>query len=136
MGTRLRVICTGPASGRECESAGACSKRRRRATPGHACPCIGGDMSSSRSRQRRRLGIGLTAAAALLIAGVAAALPVLADDGGDNTQPVDFTHNAFDAPAPVAGSVFGSGPGVKAGQQLCTTATSTAANVNTDCQEA
>ena len=34
---------------------------------------------------------------------------------GDDPQPVDFTHNATGAPAPVAGAVFGTGPAVKTG---------------------
>jgi hypothetical protein len=55
-------------------------------------------------------------------------------DGEDNPQPVDFSHNVRDAAAPVAGAVFGTGPAVKTGTAICTTATSTAANVNTDCE--
>jgi len=52
----------------------------------------------------------------------------------DAVQPVDFTHNIFDAPAPVPSAVFGTGPALKRGQQICTTAFSAAANVNTDCE--
>jgi hypothetical protein len=90
-------------------------------------------MSTSRSRQGRRLGIGI-AAAALLVLGVAAAVPALGNDGGgDSIQPVDFTHNVFDAPAPVAGSVFGSGSALKPGQTICSTGTQTG-NANTDCE--
>jgi hypothetical protein len=51
----------------------------------------------------------------------------------DDPQPVNFTHNVFDAPAPVAGAVFGTGPAVKTGTAICSTTTSNAANVNTDC---
>jgi hypothetical protein len=51
----------------------------------------------------------------------------------EQIQPVDFTHNVVDAPAPVAGAVFGTGPAVKTGTAICTTATSADANVNTDC---
>lgn len=58
--------------------------------------------------------------------------PVLGDDG-DLTQPIDFTHNGIQD-LPVAGAVFGTDGSLKAGQKLCTTATSTAANVNTDCE--
>ena len=47
---------------------------------------------------------------------------------------MDFTHNAFDAPAPVAGAFFGSGPALKPGEKICTTPTQTGANVNTDCE--
>jgi hypothetical protein len=52
---------------------------------------------------------------------------------GDDPQPVNFTHNVYDAPAPVAGAVFGTGPAVKTGTAICSTTTSAAANVNTDC---
>jgi len=51
----------------------------------------------------------------------------------DIPQPVDFAHNVTDAPAPVAGAVFGTSPSVKTGTAICTTGTSNAANVNTDC---
>ena len=51
----------------------------------------------------------------------------------ENPQPVDFTHNAVDAPAPVAGAVFGTGPAYKTGQAICTTPTQVTPNVNTDC---
>jgi hypothetical protein len=70
------------------------------------------------------LGVALVA---FTVFGVAVAA------GGDDPQPVDFTHNVFDAPAPVAGAVFGTGPAVKTGTAICSTATSQAANVNTDC---
>jgi hypothetical protein len=59
-----------------------------------------------------------------------------ADKGGDNIQPVDFTHNGVQDAAPVAGAVFGTGPAYKTGRAICTTTTSTAANVNTDCEKA
>src|SRR5207248_4323672 len=53
---------------------------------------------------------------------------------GDDPQPVDFSHNVFNAPAPVAGAVFGTGPAVKTGTPICTTATSADPNVSTDCE--
>ncbi|HZT85663.1 MAG TPA: sialidase family protein [Gaiellaceae bacterium] len=53
----------------------------------------------------------------------------------DQPQPIDFVHNVSDAPAPVTGTVWANGPKVKTGQAICTTATSDAANVNTDCEE-
>jgi hypothetical protein len=53
----------------------------------------------------------------------------------DDPQPVAFTHNVVDAPAPVPDAVFGTEPSVKTGTAICTTATSTAANVDTDCTE-
>ena len=71
------------------------------------------------------LGLALVAFA-ILGAAVAAA--------GDDPQPIDFTHNGVDAPAPIATAVWGSGPTVKIGTPFCSTATSAAANVNTDCE--
>ena len=90
-------------------------------------------MSRLKGVRRYRLAIGL--AVPLLVVGVGAAVsPVFGDDDGDDIQPVDFTHNVNDAPAPVAGAVFGTGPAVKPGQKICTTATQTGANANTDCE--
>lgn len=57
----------------------------------------------------------------------------LAVSADDIVQPVDFTHNGVDAPAPVAGAVFGTGPGVKPGTAVCTTAPQ-GGNANTDCE--
>jgi len=65
---------------------------------------------------------------ALAVGGV-----VQAEDGEDIVQPIDFTHNAVDAPAPVSSAVFGSGSALKIGTPICSTATSNAANVNTSC---
>ena len=67
----------------------------------------------------------------LLVRGAGSA-PILGDEGG-TIQPVDFTHNVMDAPAPVAGAVFGSGPALKPGESICTTPTQLGPNVNTDC---
>ena len=50
-------------------------------------------------------------------------------------QPVDSTHNVMSAPAPDTSAQFGTAPRVKTGTAICTTATSTAANVNTDCAQ-
>jgi hypothetical protein len=55
-------------------------------------------------------------------------------ESGDITQPVDFSHNVFNAPAPVTSAVFGTSPALKRGEQICTTTFSNAANVNTDCE--
>lgn len=71
----------------------------------------------------------------LRLAAVAATIAVLGSTGivsADDPQPVDFTHNGV-SEAPVAGAVFGSGPAAKTGQAICTTETSGAPNVNTDC---
>jgi hypothetical protein len=76
----------------------------------------------------RKLGLLLgLALVAFAILGTA----IAAADG--DPQPIDFTHNVFDAPAPVAGAVFGTGPAVKTGTAICSTTTSSDANVNTDC---
>jgi hypothetical protein len=75
-----------------------------------------------------------------LVAAVIAAAPFFgagaaSADEGDLLQPVDFSHNVVDAPAPVTTAVFGNPPGaIKTGTAICTTATSAAANVNTDCE--
>ena len=74
------------------------------------------------------MAVLLIAVACILGAGVAVALA----DG--DPQPLDFTHNAFNAPAPVPGAVFGTGPAVKTGSAICTTATQLTTNVNTDCE--
>jgi hypothetical protein len=73
------------------------------------------------------------AAAFLAVAGAALVLSVVAF-GDDDPQPVDFTHNAINAPAPVPSAVFGSGPAVKTGTAICTTATQPTPNANTDCE--
>ena len=84
-----------------------------------------------RAIQRRRAAVVLGCAAVAFSAGVAT---LIGQDGGEINQPVDFSHNVVDAPAPVAGVVFGSGPTLHAGDRICTTATQTTANVNTDCE--
>ncbi len=86
-------------------------------------------------RERRLLRgrlplVVLVVLVAALSVGVGGAV---AEDEGDLIQPVDFSHNVLDAPAPVTGGVFGSGPLVKTGTAICTTATQLGANVNTDC---
>ena len=55
--------------------------------------------------------------------------------GDQEDQPIEFTHNIFDAPAPVAGAVFGSGSALRPGDRICTTATQNTANVDTDCEK-
>ena len=85
-------------------------------------------------RPARRVPALVAATASLvLIAGMSPALAA-GDGGDDNPQPVDFTHNIRDTQAPVAGAVFGSGPAAKTGTAVCSTATTAAANVNTDCE--
>jgi hypothetical protein len=84
-----------------------------------------------RPARRNRRHLAVAAAAALGIALVPAA--AFADDG-DLQQPIDFTHNGVDAPAPVTSAVFGTSPGAKIGTPICSTAPSGAANVNTSCE--
>jgi hypothetical protein len=56
--------------------------------------------------------------------------------GEGEDQPIEFTHNIFDAPAPVTAAVFGSGPALRPGSRICTTATQNTPNVDTDCEKA
>ncbi len=88
-------------------------------------------MRGSRRRLHRRLAFSLVIASILALG---AGGPVLGEDEGEIIQPVDFSHTVLDAPAPVAGAVFGTGPALKPGQRICTTQTQTGANVNTDCE--
>ena len=80
------------------------------------------------SRRSARLS-----AAILAVLGAALVISVAAF-ADDEPQPVDFVHNPFNAPAPVTSAVFGSGPAVKTGTAICTTATQTTPNANTDCE--
>ncbi|HEX5239836.1 MAG TPA: sialidase family protein [Candidatus Limnocylindrales bacterium] len=86
-------------------------------------------MHSLRIHAPRRLATALAAAG--LLVGMTGGL-ALADD--DQIQPVAFSHNVMDAPAPVNSAVFGTDGSLKPGQLICTGPTSTAANVNTDCE--
>jgi hypothetical protein len=75
----------------------------------------------------------------ILVVGVVLALGVggsfVLGEEGETVQPVDFTHNVSNAPAPVPSAVFGTGPALKPGQRICTTGISFGLNVNTDCEE-
>ena len=77
-----------------------------------------------------RFRLVVLAAVAAIVAGQS-----LAAAADDNPQPVDFTHNVLGAPAPDTSAQFGTAPKVKSGTAFCTTATSAAANVNTDCAQ-
>ena len=79
-------------------------------------------------RRFSALGFVTVAAVACLAFGVATAL------GDDEPQPVDFTHNAVDAPAPVPSTAWANGPRTKTGTAICTTPTQATPNVNTDCE--
>jgi hypothetical protein len=72
----------------------------------------------------------------LAVVGAIAVGQTLAVAADINPQPIDNSHNAFNAPAPDTSAQFGSAPKVKTGTAFCTTATSTDVNVNTDCTEA
>ncbi|MFL6128714.1 MAG: sialidase family protein [Mycobacteriales bacterium] len=82
-------------------------------------------------RLPRALALAMTAMAALPFLWT---VPASAADG-ELIQPVDHSHNVVDAPAPVTGGVYGSPAGqTRIGTAICTTGTSTAGNVNTDCE--
>jgi hypothetical protein len=83
-----------------------------------------------RTYAARRLLTGLAAAGMLMFAFGGTAF---AGDDGDINQPIDYTHNVLDAPAPVTSAVYGTDGSLKPGQKICTTAPSNASNVNTDC---
>ena len=83
------------------------------------------------SRSTRR---SVSSLLALVVALGLAAFFVTSALGGDDPQPVDFAHNVTNAPAPVAGAVFGNGSPVKNGSAICTTPTQATPNVNTDCE--
>ena len=68
------------------------------------------------------------------VAALALGATARGDEGEEGLQPVEFVHNATDAPAPVTGAVFGTAPSTKTGTAICTTPTQTSANVNTDCE--
>ena len=80
----------------------------------------------------RRLG-WLTIPAVSVLAILGQSFGAAADT---NPQPIDFSHNAFDAPAPVTNAAFDmpTNP-ASAGVAICSTQTSGAANVNTDCND-
>ena len=79
--------------------------------------------------RRARGGVVLVATLALSLAG-----GVVAARADDEQQPVEFTHNVTDAPAPVTSAVFGSAPSAKPGTAICTTPTQATKDVNTDCE--
>ena len=77
-----------------------------------------------------RFKLVILAAAAAVAVGQS--FSVAADD---NPRPFDNSRNALNAPSPEPGSQFGLAPSGKQGIALCTTTTSLAANVNTDCAQ-
>jgi hypothetical protein len=84
----------------------------------------------SRTALRGVLGLSVSVAMAAFIGPAAFGA---ADGGGDGTQPIDFLHNATGMAAPVTGAALGQGAQATPGVPICSTGTSSAANVNTDC---
>jgi hypothetical protein len=80
----------------------------------------------------RRAGFTVTALAAL--AALALAVGAATALGGDDPQPIDFSHNVVNAPAPVPAAVFGQSPSTKTGTAICTTGPQSGPNFNTDCE--
>jgi hypothetical protein len=78
--------------------------------------------------------VTLTAPAVAVLLGAFMAAGSAQADDGELVQPIGFTHNVLDAPAPVPSATFGSGPVTTSGVAICTTQTSNAANVNTSCE--
>ena len=78
---------------------------------------------------------GSRRAALLICLALVASVGLVRLVGEQEDQPVDSTHNIFDAPAPVAGAVFGTGPALRAGDRICTTAPQTTPNADTDCEK-
>src|SRR5438132_14006104 len=77
----------------------------------------------------RRWGVALVIAVSLVALGGGRSA-ALADN-----DPLPGTNlNPGHAPAPDAGAVYGGAPFTKTGTAICTTQTSSAANVNTDCE--
>ena len=81
---------------------------------------------------QRRLAVLIVGGAAV---GLSAGLATVTGQNGEFNQPVDFSHTVVDAPAPVAGAVFGSGSALHPGDRICTTVFQTTANVDTDCEK-
>jgi len=69
------------------------------------------------------------------LAGVAVIAGQTAAVADTNPQAVDATHNVMSAPAPDTSAQFGTAPKARPGVPFCTTTTSAAANVNTDCSQ-
>jgi hypothetical protein len=83
------------------------------------------------ARQRSLAALIAGCAAIVLCGGLSTAI----GQEGEFDQPVNFSHTVLDAPAPVAGAVFGSGSALHSGVRICTTEFQTTANVDTDCEK-
>jgi hypothetical protein len=83
-------------------------------------------------RGNSHMTAGAAAIALTLGAGLAT---VLGQEEEERNLPIEQTHSVNDAPAPVPGAIFGSGPALRPGDRICTTATQFTANVDTDCEK-
>ena len=83
-------------------------------------------------RDRRLRGHRPLAVASVLALCTLAACATVALAG--DPQPVDVSHNSVNAAAPVAGAVWGTASNDTPGTAICSTTTSAAANVDTDCE--
>jgi len=88
-------------------------------------------VAGGHDRARRITALVVTVPALLVVGSVT----TFAQEEGERTLPVEITHSVKDAPAPVTGAVFGTGTALRPGQRICTTATQTSANVDTDCEK-
>ena len=105
----------------------------RRLDPAHIVTRALRRLASRRSRP-------LWTSCALLVMGaafvsIATLTTVFGQEEGERNLPIDISHSVRDAAAPVAGAVFGTGPALRPGQRICTTATQTTSNVDTDCEK-
>lgn len=87
----------------------------------------------SRTAVRGLLGLALSVALAAFV-GPTAFGAADGAGGDDDTQPIDFLHNATGTVAPVTGAALGQGAQAKPGRPICTTAPQSGSNVNTDCE--
>jgi hypothetical protein len=96
--------------------------------------------NGARRRRRRVSHASRHTLAAFLVAGLVVPLTagvtnLYAQEEGERTFPYDITHSVRDAPAPIAGAVFGTPTALHPGDRICTTPTQTTANVDTDCEK-
>jgi hypothetical protein len=93
--------------------------------------CATNHVRMPRLQPHHRAAVLLGAFTALALS--AGLTTIFGEEEGD--RPVDITHNVLDAPAPVAGAVFGTGNPFHPGDRICTTPTQNTANVDTDCEK-
>src|SRR5437867_4449296 len=95
-----------------------CAVRVRRAGTGDRCSGRAPFVAMMQATDLRAVHAGPRSLTALLAAVVALAFGAGLTIFGQADQPVDFSHNVLDAPAPVAGAVFGSGPALHPGDLI------------------